>query len=172
MLGAYSHDPYHNSPVVLRRRSHLGASRLDLHDFEAYSMNLLKAANIRKIIRIGIVMRVPYKYRDSHTNELRMRNERPWAVGFGKEYISIAGISYMYSIEREALVEPRIRLMSSELYRDRHDIAFYAARSLRFLADPFVKWILPWLPESDPWTPRRLPSTTVGESSNRARSCA
>ena len=66
-------------------------------------------------------MRVPYNIK-TVTNELRMRDERPWAVGFGKEYISIAGISYMYSIEREALVEPRIWLMSSEVYRDRYGI--------------------------------------------------
>jgi hypothetical protein len=31
-----------------------------------------------------------------------MRDERPWAVGFGKEYISIAGISNMYLLKRSA----------------------------------------------------------------------
>lgn len=66
-------------------------------------------------------------------------------MGFGKEYISIAGIIYMYWIEREALLEPRIRLISSGLYRDQHGIehCLHAARSLRFLADSVVKWILP-----------------------------
>jgi hypothetical protein len=48
----------------------------------------------------------------------------------------------------------------------------YAARSLRFLVVAVVKWILPWLPKFDPCAPRRVPLTTAGEISNRARSFA
>jgi hypothetical protein len=105
-------------------------------------------------------------------------NERPWAVGFGKKYSSILLVpSYMlYSIEREALLKARNKLVSSRLYRDRKlciAFMFYAAAlRLRFLVCPFVKWVLPWLPDSGPWPPRRLPSTTAGKRSKRARSCA
>jgi hypothetical protein len=63
-------------------------------------------------------MRVPYNI-ETVTNESRIRDERPWAVGFGKEYISIAGTNYMYPIEREALREPRSSIMSSGLYVQR-----------------------------------------------------
>jgi hypothetical protein len=93
-------------------------------------------------------------------------------VGFGKEYGSISVISYKYSTEREALL--KARKVSSCLLDCAGigiELCFYAARSLRFLVVAVVKWGLPCLNESDPCAPRMLPSTTAGESSNRARSC-
>jgi hypothetical protein len=96
-------------------------------------------------------------------------------VGFGKENGSILVISYMlYTIEREALLEAR--KISSCLLECTGGVGIepcvYAARSpLRFLVVSVVKWGLLWLGVRDPCEPRMLPSTTAGESSNRARSC-
>jgi hypothetical protein len=49
---------------------------------------------------------------------------------------------------------------------------YAAARSLRALAIvPFAGRGFVCLEGANPWAPRMFPSTTAGESSNRARSC-